>query len=68
MNQPILSEENIGMEKNSLALQQDRSAVVRKNIKRYYIYFVLALVVVLLASCSSGGGQFDIWRKGGLWF
>jgi ribose transport system permease protein len=30
----------------SLALQQDRSTVVRTNIKRFYIYFVLALVVV----------------------
>jgi ribose/xylose/arabinose/galactoside ABC-type transport system permease subunit len=30
----------------SLAFQQDRSVVVRTNIKRYYIYFVLALVVV----------------------
>jgi len=33
----------------SLALQQDRSAVVRTNIKRYYIYFVLALVVVIFS-------------------
>jgi ribose/xylose/arabinose/galactoside ABC-type transport system permease subunit len=49
MNQPILSEENIGMEKKPVALQQDRSAVVRTNIKRYYIYFVLALVVVIFS-------------------
>jgi ribose/xylose/arabinose/galactoside ABC-type transport system permease subunit len=37
------------MEKNSVALQQDRSAVVRTNIKRFYIYFVLALVVVVFS-------------------
>ncbi len=37
------------MEKKSLALHQDRSAVVRTNIKRFYIYFVLALVVVVFS-------------------
>ena len=37
------------MEKNSVALQQDRSATARTNIKRYYIYFVLALVVVVFS-------------------
>lgn len=37
------------MEKNSVALQQDWSATVRTNIKRYYIYFVLALVVVVFS-------------------
>jgi len=37
------------VKQESLALQQDRSAVVRKNIKRYYIYFVLALVVVIFS-------------------
>lgn len=37
------------MEKKSLALQQDLSAVVRTNIKRFYIYFVLALVVVVFS-------------------
>ncbi|MEW5956324.1 MAG: ABC transporter permease [Chloroflexota bacterium] len=34
------------MEKKSLAQQQDRSAAVRTFVKRFYIYFVLALVVV----------------------
>ncbi len=34
------------MEKKSPALKQDRSVVIRTNIKRFYIYFVLALVVV----------------------
>ncbi len=37
------------MENKSLALQQDRSTVVRTNIKRFYIYFVLALVVVVFS-------------------
>lgn len=37
------------MEKKSLALQQDRSTVVRTNVKRFYIYFVLALVVVVFS-------------------
>jgi len=45
MDQTIRSEEHIGM-KQSSALQLDRSTVIRANIKRYYIYFVLALVVV----------------------
>jgi len=49
MDQIILSQENIGMEKKSPTLQQDRSAVVRTNIKRFYIYFVLALVVVIFS-------------------
>ncbi|MBE7553897.1 MAG: ABC transporter permease [Anaerolineales bacterium] len=49
MGQTIHSEEHIGMEKKSLALQQDLSAVVRTNIKRFYIYFVLALVVVVFS-------------------
>lgn len=33
----------------SLALQQDRSEKLRTKIKRYYIYFVLALVVVIFS-------------------
>jgi ribose/xylose/arabinose/galactoside ABC-type transport system permease subunit len=45
MDQTIQSEHYMSMEK-SPALQQDRAMVVRTNIKRYYIYFVLALVVV----------------------
>jgi ribose/xylose/arabinose/galactoside ABC-type transport system permease subunit len=32
-----------------LVFQQDRPAVVRTNIKRFYIYFVLALVVVIFS-------------------
>lgn len=40
------SEEKISMEKTSPAFQQDRATVIRANIKRFYIYFVLALVVV----------------------
>lgn len=34
------------MEKTSLAFQQNRATVIRANIKKFYIYFVLALVVV----------------------
>ncbi|MEJ2556125.1 MAG: ABC transporter permease [Anaerolineae bacterium] len=49
MNETVLSEEHIGIEKKSFALQMDRSAVVRTNIKRFYIYFVLALVVVIFS-------------------
>ncbi len=40
------------MEKKSLAVQQDRSTLVRTNIKRFYIYFVLALVVVTFSVLS----------------
>ena len=32
-----------------LAYQQDRSDIIRANIKRFYIYFVLALVVVVFS-------------------
>lgn len=45
MDQTIRSEHYITVEK-SPALKQDRSMVIRTNIKRFYIYFVLALVVV----------------------
>ncbi len=47
MDQTIRSEEHTRMQ-NSFALQQDRATVIRTNIKRYYIYFVLALVVVMV--------------------
>jgi ribose/xylose/arabinose/galactoside ABC-type transport system permease subunit len=53
MNQSI-SNEDLSMEKKSSALQQDRSAVVRTNIKRFYIYFVLALVVVIFSVARLG--------------
>ena len=32
-----------------LSYQQDRSDIIRANIKRFYIYFVLALVVVVFS-------------------
>jgi ribose/xylose/arabinose/galactoside ABC-type transport system permease subunit len=35
--------------KKALAHQQDRSDIIRANIKRFYIYFVLALVVVVFS-------------------
>jgi ribose/xylose/arabinose/galactoside ABC-type transport system permease subunit len=53
MDQTIRSEEYISMEK-SPALQQDRSMVIRTNIKRFYIYFVLALVVVTFSVVRLG--------------
>jgi ribose/xylose/arabinose/galactoside ABC-type transport system permease subunit len=47
MNQMTPSEGNITME--NTALQQTRSEKTRAIIKRYYIYFVLALVVVVFS-------------------
>jgi ribose/xylose/arabinose/galactoside ABC-type transport system permease subunit len=47
MNQMTPSEGNISME--NTALQQTRSEKTRAIIKRYYIYFVLALVVVVFS-------------------
>jgi ribose/xylose/arabinose/galactoside ABC-type transport system permease subunit len=35
--------------KETLRLESDRSAVVRSNIKRYYIYVVLAVIVLALS-------------------
>ena len=47
MNQKSPSKENISME--NVALQQTQSEKIRELIKRYYIYFVLALVVVVFS-------------------
>ena len=47
MNQQTPSEGNMSME--NPALQQTRSERVREIIKRYYIYFVLALVVTVFS-------------------
>ncbi len=47
MNQKTPSEKNISME--NVALQQSQSEKTRAIIKRYYIYFVLALVVVVFS-------------------
>ncbi len=41
--------EAIPLNKESDVYQQDRSAVIRTNIKRFYIYFVLALVVIVFS-------------------
>jgi ribose/xylose/arabinose/galactoside ABC-type transport system permease subunit len=49
MDRTVLSEEKIGVGQESLRLQRDRSAAVRANIKRVYIYVVLALVVVIFS-------------------
>ena len=43
------SEEIIDMASTSPSFQQDRATVIRTNIKRFYIYFVLALVVVVFS-------------------
>lgn len=47
MNQRTPTQENMIME--SVALQQTRSEKTRAIIKRYYIYFVLALVVTVFS-------------------
>ncbi len=49
MKPTIPSEASIGMDKQSPALQQDRLTGIQANIKRFYIYFVLALVVVVFS-------------------
>jgi ribose/xylose/arabinose/galactoside ABC-type transport system permease subunit len=46
MNQIILSEENTQVKPKAFPLQLDGSAALRMNIKRFYIYVVLALVVL----------------------
>ncbi|MGD0753283.1 MAG: hypothetical protein ABSA23_18015, partial [Anaerolineales bacterium] len=37
------------IKKETLPLESDRSATMRSNIKRYYIYVVLALIVIALS-------------------
>jgi len=41
--------ETISSEKETAVYQQDRSDRIRANMKRFYIYFVLALVVVVFS-------------------
>ena len=48
MAQTMIPQEQIGVEK-SLELQQDRSEKVRANIKRFYIYVVLLLIVAVFS-------------------
>ncbi len=50
MNQMTPSEGNVSME--NTALQQTRSEKTRAIIKRYYIYFVLALVITVFSVIS----------------
>ncbi len=48
----ISSEEHITVanaKKESLQIQLDRSAILRSNIKRYYIYVVLVLIVLVFS-------------------
>ena len=47
MNQKTPTQENMSME--NVALQQTRSEKTRAIIKRYYIYFVLALVITVFS-------------------
>ncbi len=48
------------IKKDSLRLQLDRSAVLRSNIKRYYIYVVLALIVFVFSVVKlDQGSLFD---------
>jgi ribose/xylose/arabinose/galactoside ABC-type transport system permease subunit len=56
----IFSEEYIevkSMNEESLRLQQDRSAALRANIKRYYIYVVLLLIVAIFSMVKMGQGS-----------
>ncbi len=62
MNQTIRSQEFINMQKQSLTLPQNRSEVIRTNIKRFYIYFVLALVVVVFSVVRLG--EVDMFERG----
>jgi ribose/xylose/arabinose/galactoside ABC-type transport system permease subunit len=41
--------QTVSAENEPLAYQQDQSHRIRENVKRFYIYFVLALVVVLFS-------------------
>jgi ribose/xylose/arabinose/galactoside ABC-type transport system permease subunit len=61
MDQTVLPEEQIGVD-GSLSLHQDRSAAVRANIKRFYIYVVLALVVLVFSVAKLD--QVDFFGRG----
>jgi ribose/xylose/arabinose/galactoside ABC-type transport system permease subunit len=50
------------MEKKSKALQQDSLAILRKNIKRFYIYFVLVLVVFVFSVARLD--EVDMFERG----
>jgi len=55
-------ERNTGMQKNTLAVQQDWTAVFRSNLKHFYIYFVLALVVVIFSVVKLD--EVDMFQRG----
>ena len=62
----ISSEEYINVttvKRETLRLQMDRSATMRSNIKRYYIYVVLALIVLAL-QCNETGSGSSIFDRG----
>ncbi len=48
MAQTMISEEKIGVD-GSFEFQQDRSEKVRANVKRFYIYVVLLLIVLVFS-------------------
>jgi len=50
------------MQKNTLAVQQDWTAVFRSNLKHFYIYFVLALVVVIFSVVKLD--EVDMFQRG----
>lgn len=50
------------MEKKSQTLQQDSLAILRKNIKRFYIYFVLVLVVFVFSVARLD--EVDMFERG----
>ena len=51
--------------KESLRLQLDRSAALRSNIKRYYIYVVLLLIVLVFSVVKLDKVSFSGFSVGG---
>jgi putative membrane protein len=63
----IFSEEHINvtiLKKESLRLQLDRSAILRSNFKRYYIYVVLALIVFIFSVVKLDMEHIDFFGRG----
>ena len=51
-----------GVKEESLQMRIERSQAVRANIKRFYIYFVLALIVILFSVVKLG--QVEMFGRG----
>jgi ribose transport system permease protein len=47
-----------GVKEESIQMQLERSQAVRANIKRFYIYFVLALIVIIFSVAKLGQVEF----------